>query len=39
MADSDVIFRSDIKERAMENPLALITSLASGKNSNEFKAS
>ena len=37
MADSDVIFRSDIKERAMENPLALITSLASGKNSNKFK--
>jgi hypothetical protein len=26
-----------IKERAMANPLALITSLANGKNSNEFK--
>jgi len=29
--------RAGGKERAMENPLALITSLASGKNSNESK--
>ena len=34
---SNTAFREDVKERAMENPLALITSLASGKNSNEFK--
>jgi len=38
-SDSELIllFGKTLKERAMENPLALITSLASGKNSNEFK--
>ena len=32
----EIPFR-EVKERVMANPLALITSLANGKNSNEFK--